>query len=363
MTEISVVIPTYNQQERLALVLCGLAKQTLPSDRFEVVVVDDGSTDETAQVLAGAGLPNLRVLSEGPNRGRNRARNRGIAVAAGELVVFLDGDALPAPDLLAVYLDAYRQRGPRALMCGFQYCLADLEYYQDPRTGAAVDRSVPSVMKDYLEAHRLEMVVTEEMVREDFPAIHARAVEGGYPFPESRKRQEQVWSLFRQLPQTAVGWLGFIPHNGAVPRLLLEAAGGFDEEIPFSEGWELAYRLGRRHQALIGPVPANSYHLYHYHAFVEPEKAHEEAWVRYRAVEHMVRKHHDVRIRLLYFWFAGLWPDYLIPEEAVVPNLVELDRLYRELPDEQWQQYQLILEHHPIMSYLPNPEVLYESAV
>lgn len=360
--ELSVIIPTHNQAERLRLVLCSLRRQTLAAQHFEVVVVDDGSSDRTAAVTAEMGMANLRVVSLWPNQGRNRARNRGAAEARGELLVFLDGDALPAPDLLERYVEASHCRGPRAVFCGFQRCLPDLEFLQDPQTGAVVANEVPSVLHDYLAVHAAALCITEAMVAEGFAAIHARSCEGGYPFPESKRRQDQVFALLARQPQAAVAWLGFIPHNGAVPRALFAASGGFDEGIPFSEGWELAYRLQHTYGAHIHALPeARTYHLYHYHAFEEPQEAGKEAQRRYDAIEYMVAKHGDERIRLLYCWFASLWPDPFVPAEAIVEDLHHFDRLYRELPASQWQEYQIVFQHHPaqLLAQLPTQEVIH----
>ena len=97
--DISVVIATHNQQERLRLVLAGLRGQTAPAVRFEVVVVDDGCSDGTAEMLDEVSRQmDLKVVRLWP--GRCRARNRGVEAAAGELVAFLDGDALPHPQWL-----------------------------------------------------------------------------------------------------------------------------------------------------------------------------------------------------------------------------------------------------------------------
>jgi len=358
--DISVVIPTHDQKERLRLVLCGLKQQTLATDRFEILVVDDGCTDGTREMLGGIDLPNLGVLAQTPRQGRNQARNRGIRAAEGELIVFLDGDALPAPDLLERYWATYQQHGDRIVFCGFQHSLPDLEYFQDPQTGALMELPVPSVMQDYIAAHLGEMVVTEEMVRGDFAAVRARAQEGGYPFAELKQLQDQILEVFLLRPAAAVRWVGFYPHNGAIPRFLLQKEGGFDEGIPFSEGWELAYRLQNSHRVEIFPVQADSYHLYHYHGFADPEAAVGEVRMRYDAIEYMVDKHQDSRIRLLYFWYAHLWPDSFIPEEALVEDLVSFDRLYRELPEEEWEEYQIVLHHHPTISPLLNLEVSYE---
>jgi glycosyltransferase involved in cell wall biosynthesis len=102
MVDISVIIPTFNQKERLRLVLCGLENQSLESSRYEVIVVDDGCTDGTSEMVAQSiedgECGNLSLISANPKKGRSAARNRGLEEAVGDLVVFLDGDALPAPD-------------------------------------------------------------------------------------------------------------------------------------------------------------------------------------------------------------------------------------------------------------------------
>ena len=339
--EVSVVIPAYNQRERLRLVLSGLEGQTLPPECFEVLVIDDGSTDGTAEMLDALPIDNMKPIRLYPNEGRCSARNRGIDQAAGDLVVLLDGDALPAPDLLQTYLDAFGELGPDSVLCGQLYSLAELEFFQDPQRGTLADVVIPSVQKDYLESHRAALILTEAMVRRDFAAIRERAVPGGYPFPELEQMQDEQIDLFRRCPNAAVAWLGLTPHNSALPREVLRSIGGFDINIPFCEGWEIAYRCQQYGCRLYG-VSADTYHLYHFHDFNAAETA-----VRHRAIEYMADKFQEPRIRLLYFWFAHLWPDPFLPEESLVEDLIEFDRRYRTLTDADWQQYQFLLDHRP----------------
>ena len=108
--EVSVVIPTFNRLEVLAEVLQALEHQQ-GAPPFEVVVVDDGSTDGTSRWLRSRTfrLP-LRVLTQ-ENRGPAAARNTGVAVAQGEWVAFLGDDTVPDGGWLAAHREVHRRQG------------------------------------------------------------------------------------------------------------------------------------------------------------------------------------------------------------------------------------------------------------
>lgn len=109
MTDFSVVIPTYNRMDVLPEVLVGLDGQREAPD-FELVVVDDGSTDGTREWLREQSfrVP-VQVLTQ-PNRGPAAARNRGVEAAAGERVAFLGDDTVPESGWLAAHARAHRER-------------------------------------------------------------------------------------------------------------------------------------------------------------------------------------------------------------------------------------------------------------
>jgi glycosyltransferase involved in cell wall biosynthesis len=110
--DVSVVVPTYRRSERVARLLTALEAQTLPHDRFEVVVVDDGSDDNTPAVLAEMAAQtslNLRPLRIDVNNGPGPARNLGWRKARAPLVAFTDDDCVPEPGWLAAGLAALRR--------------------------------------------------------------------------------------------------------------------------------------------------------------------------------------------------------------------------------------------------------------
>jgi glycosyltransferase involved in cell wall biosynthesis len=115
---LSVVIPTYNRLPILRKCLRALEEQVVapPVERFEVVVVDDGSTDDTVAWLGahGAELPHVRLIRQ-DHGGPARGRNRGVAAAAGDVIVFIDSDLVVTPTFLLCHARAleaaWRQRG------------------------------------------------------------------------------------------------------------------------------------------------------------------------------------------------------------------------------------------------------------
>ncbi|MET9758657.1 bifunctional polysaccharide deacetylase/glycosyltransferase family 2 protein [Streptomyces sp. NPDC006372] len=91
---VSVVVPAYNEKECIANTLDSLARSTHP---IEIIVVDDGSTDGTADIAESLGMPNVRVIRQA-NAGKPAALNNGVRHAAHDIVVMMDGDTVFEPD-------------------------------------------------------------------------------------------------------------------------------------------------------------------------------------------------------------------------------------------------------------------------
>ncbi|MGQ9718185.1 MAG: glycosyltransferase [Anaerolineae bacterium] len=94
----SVIIPAYQAEATIGACVRALNEQTVPRDRYEIIVVDDGSTDRTAEVARAAGADRVLTI---PHSGPSAARNAGVEVAQGEIVLFTDADCEPLPDWIA----------------------------------------------------------------------------------------------------------------------------------------------------------------------------------------------------------------------------------------------------------------------
>ena len=93
----SVIVPTYNSENIIRRCLDALEQQTIPRHDYEIVIVDDGSTDATLQILEH--YPDVRVVCI-EHGGPSAARNSGARAAAGDVIAFTDSDCAPAPDWL-----------------------------------------------------------------------------------------------------------------------------------------------------------------------------------------------------------------------------------------------------------------------
>jgi GT2 family glycosyltransferase len=118
--ELSVIVPTYGRPERVQKLLAKLAEQDLDAQRFEVIVVDDGTPEPVR--LRGGDYPFSLLLLRQENGGPGSARNTALAHARGPLSLILNDDSLPAPDLLSGHLAAHAEHGPgRAILGAFPF--------------------------------------------------------------------------------------------------------------------------------------------------------------------------------------------------------------------------------------------------
>lgn len=186
---ISVIIPTWNRADRLVEALQSVVAQTRPAD--EIIVVDDGSEDNTRACVLGK-FPQVRYIYQ-PNRGVSSARNTGIRAARGDWIALLDSDDRWLPDKLE------------------QQCL---------HLGA---------QPDYRIAHCDEIWIRN-----------------GVRVNPMRKHAKHGGHIFRHcLPLCAIS-----PSAVLIHRELFDAVGLFDESLPACEDYDLWLRICAHHPVL-----------------------------------------------------------------------------------------------------------------
>jgi glycosyltransferase involved in cell wall biosynthesis len=205
---ISVVVPTFNRLPRLHQVLEALAQQSLDGSAFEVVVVSDGSTDGTDEYLSGP-TPRPVVHARQDNAGPAAARNRGVDLASGRLILFIDDDIVATPTLVERHLLAHGDStstvviGPMSDAPGFKYS--------------------PWVAWEQAKLDK------------QYRAMH----DGVYT------------ATFRQ----------FFTGNASLARELFIEAGGFDTTFRRAEDIELSYRLDQLGATFVFDEKAIAHHL------------------------------------------------------------------------------------------------------
>ncbi|NUO58479.1 MAG: glycosyltransferase [Hamadaea sp.] len=223
MLRCSVVIPTYNRERLLRFTLRALARQTLPPDQFEVLICDDGSTDQTRAVAESfADVLTIRYFHQEKRDGfgASSARNLGIAQAAADVCVLLDCGVLPESGCLQAHVDSHEAApGPLALV-GYVYCLM---IDADPEGAAEMDQ-----LLDYDDADRSIALLRENGrwpdIRDQYYAKYG----------DDFGRQPAPWAIY---------WTC----NVSAPTALLREVGMFDESLHAwgGEDMDLGYRLHR----------------------------------------------------------------------------------------------------------------------
>jgi glycosyltransferase involved in cell wall biosynthesis len=312
--QVSVVIRSKDEADRLRLTLASLTRQTMAA---EIVVVNDGSVDHTPAVLAEAAreLP-LRVVAHRLARGRAGAANAGAEVASGDVLVFLDGDTLAAPELVAAHA-ATHAAGPERIGRGENFHFRGTRFLQDPET-ATPRPGEEARLARLAPGERSRLKVTRAEVVGDFAALASRAEPGIYPGSGPRRLHELEIDALRHHPDCSVLWAAACGTNLSVPREAFRGAGGFDEALDMNEHRELALRLCQRGARMVLVDAARAYHLAHRSGWRDPLQDTRWEDVFYRA-------HPLLAVKLLTVFWACLDPRHRIPRDAAITSLPELE--------------------------------------
>jgi glycosyltransferase involved in cell wall biosynthesis len=206
--DISVIVPTYNRRDLLADLLTSLATQTLVADRWELIVVDDGSTDGTPEMLerAARGWPTSFTRLHRHHLRAASVRNAGAERASGRVLLFVDDDMVATPELVA----AHRQ------------CHTDERLAVIGRIIAPAERRDPWTTWDDAQL-----------------ALLADSLQGG---------------------QRAPGPRDFYSGNCSIVAELFRSVGGFNASMERAEDFDMGYRLTAGGTRLVYCEAATSVH-------------------------------------------------------------------------------------------------------
>ncbi|MDX3111289.1 glycosyltransferase [Nonomuraea angiospora] len=214
---VSVVIPAYGGQDKLDLVLAGLAGQTYPAELTEVIVVDNGSAPPLRLPAVRPERTRLIVCAE---PGRASARNAGLAEATGDVIHWLDSDVVLTPGAIAAHM-RWHHAAPYLVVTGY------IRF---------TDAEVPRELPDDLERHF------------EPAAPHAWIVDLVERTDGLTDNPQRPFSL----------------HVGgatSVNARLIEAAGPMDDELILGQDTEMGYRLGQAGAVFVPEPSARAYHL------------------------------------------------------------------------------------------------------
>jgi glycosyltransferase involved in cell wall biosynthesis len=163
---VSVIIPTYNRAGLVRAAIESALEQTRVPD--EILVIDDGSTDDTPEVLGQFDAP-VKVIRQ-PNRGRSAARNAGLASANGDAVIFLDSDDLLMPECIERFVEVL-EANPEVGVAYADAFLCDEDAVPLARYGEAMPGARPSGMVLGELARRNFLTVTSMVRRSELDGI------------------------------------------------------------------------------------------------------------------------------------------------------------------------------------------------
>jgi GT2 family glycosyltransferase len=314
---LSIVVRSRDEADRLRLTLASLHRQTAPA---EVIVVNDGSVDHTAEILTkAAGEQPLKVVHHPRPLGRSAAANAGARAAAGDVLVFLDGDTLAGRDFVAKHAQIHLVGG--RIGRGETFHLRCTRFLKDPQTGSPRSGEEDRIAR--LPPQDLaRLLVTRQQVADDFAAIEHRAEPGVYPGAGPRRWCEIEMEALRRYPDCSVLWAAASGSNLSVRRDAFLEAGGFDDAIDNNEHRELALRLCLAGGRMVPVEGARSYHLTHRSGWRDPLE--DTGWE-----DAFLRVHPVAAVKLLAVMWASLADRSPIPSHARINSLIELETAAR----------------------------------
>lgn len=276
--EVSVIIPTYNKCSRLEITLETLYGQLDYRDNYEVIIIDDGSNEETFKKLKKLRNKYGFILYSNTNKGRAYARNVGIEKSKYNTLIFIDDDVILSPDFIRYHLE--NQNKIPAIVHGTIKNFVYSYLFADPISGelfSHVDVSnFPTTYVDYL--------------RENCKLLKTGTYKEIFRRSKTNKLESKITEI-QNTKKQQMEWLFFTGGNISCPKAWLQDVGGFD--VNFGTRWgaedlELGYRLKKMGRTFVCCEKASCCHIDHFRS--NSKKIHNES------IKYFYGKHNDESI-------------------------------------------------------------------
>lgn len=289
----SLIIPTYNKYQRLKLMLESL-KRVKCRELLEIIIINDGSTDETLSILQEFerevkcnDLFQICIIST-PNQGRSNARNEGVKVASGEVLIFIDDDVILDEMFILNHMKAHTV-SDQLMVHGRILNLAYLKFFDNPSTGKLYDgRMVEGALK--------QCCINCTMFQNNEIKSYLQR------YSNLSKFEKDIFELYESttIDDSLLRWIGCTGGNISILKSNLLKSGLFDSNLGKEwgcEDLELGYRLYKQGFKFIYDQTAINYHMAHVHSNYKDEHR--------VAFEYFKNKHNDMIIKLLEPYFSN----------------------------------------------------------
>ncbi|WP_270181674.1 glycosyltransferase family 2 protein [Alkalihalobacillus sp. CinArs1] len=294
--EISIIIPTYNKFPQNLFTLYSLQNQTFDLSKVEVILIDDGSTDETAQIMNRHSFTfDLKYIDCGGNIGRAAARNKGLMEAKGKVIIFLDAEILVRPDFLTIH-HTYHKEIKNAVVTGIIFIKRLYSVLFNDFTPEQIEECYelakcnPILVKKFKEFEvnkgRKPLITRADIINQSYQSMTMPT-----HYEEFYKRI-LINNYGYQLQDYRIPWQLFGTGHVSVSKGMLDRVGLFSEYPGY--GWddcEMGFRLYKKGAKYVTDPRLVSYHQEHpvsIHNTDDSKKNYYRFQETYRSIECMI---------------------------------------------------------------------------
>ncbi|MDR7240804.1 glycosyltransferase [Neobacillus drentensis] len=242
---VSVVVPCYNAFSSIRNTILSLGRQTYPLHLYEIIIVDDASTDESFEYVKTCCLPNLKVFRHPENKGAAGARNTGVSHASGEIIIFCDSDFIVPPWFIESHVKLH-DTNERKIISGMGHWNYAITFNFGSKWSSYERRYVKEFYRQSFIKERLRQSPDGQLVHES--EINRWDLEN-YSFCPAYltdwvSMAEGIFESFGpKLEGFHLPWLSCCTGNLSIRKTHFLELGGFDEKFRRLEDWEFGYRF------------------------------------------------------------------------------------------------------------------------